>query len=160
MAAKEKMRSTLKKRSLLYFALMLSFQNIGCVTIRNSTPSALPAVANCRNEQGSEDCCRLYDRREVIQQWAGKFKPRSFIPAPVNNMADNCKRCSTAWLTNQYGRCEAAKASVLGWIHAKKEEANAPPWPRFHPVPTKPVFEPSENNTSTAPEVYGRFGQG
>ena len=160
MASKKEMLSTLKKRSLLYFALMLSFQNLGCVTIRNSTPSALPAVANCRDELGSEGCCRLYDRHEVVQQWASKFKPSSFISASVCNVAVNCKTCSTAWLSNQYGRCETAKASVLGWIHTKKEEANAPPWPRFHPVPTQPVFEPSENDTSTAPEVYGRFGKG
>ncbi len=159
MASKMEMRSKLERLSLLYVAIMLSFQNVGCVTIRNSTPTAFSCVANCRDEQVSEDCCGLYDRREVIQQWAGKIKPASFIPSPVSTLAGRCKRCSTAWISNQYGRCKTAKATVFGWIHSKKEEANAPPWPRFHPVPTKPVFEPSENDSSTAPETYGRFGR-
>jgi len=50
--------------------------------------------------------------------------------------------------------------SVRGWVNEKKAEANAPPWPHFHPVPTKPVFEPDQTEEGMSPEVYGRFGKG
>ncbi|HUP78838.1 MAG TPA: hypothetical protein VM260_09800, partial [Pirellula sp.] len=66
----------------------------------------------------------------------------------------------TEWTSNQGSRCVAARTSVQSWIRSKQEEASAPPWPRFHPVPTKPVFESEENESSTTPEVYGQFGKG
>ena len=139
--------------TLPFGMLVLVLPNIGCISIRNSSPNCFPVVANCNHIQpelaNSAEFCPLYDRRDVLRQWAGKLNPKRLIPGQV-----------TDWTSNQRSRCVAARTSVQSWICTKKEEANAPPWPRFHPVPTKPVFEPEENDTSTAPDVYGQFGKG
>lgn len=80
--------------------------------------------------------------------------------AKLTPWASNCKQRSSQWVSDQWSRCEAAKASIHCWIHTKREETNAPPWPRFHPVPTRPVFEPEVKGSSMTPEIYGRFGKG
>ena len=149
-----KIRSKLNRLSWLNLALgMLIIPNIGCISVRNSSSSGFPVVANCnqiqREPANSAEFCPLYDRRDVLRQWAGKLNPIRLIPCQV-----------TDWTSNQRSRCVAARTSFQGWIRAKKEAANAPPWPRFHPVPTKPVFESEENESSMAPEVYGQFGKG
>ena len=149
-----KIRSKHNRLSWLYLPFcMLMLTNTGCISVRNSSPSGFPVVANCNQIQhtpaNSAEFCPLYDRRDVLRQWADKLNPVRLIPGQV-----------TDWTSNQRSRCLAARNSVQGWIRAKKEEANAPPWPRFHPVPTKPVFEPEENESSMTPEVYGQFGKG
>ena len=127
--------------------------NTGCISIGNSSPSGFPVIAQCNQIQtepvNSAEFCPLYDRRDVLKQWAGKLNPARLIPCQVID-----------WTSNQRSRCLAARTSVQGWIRAKKEEASAPPWPRFHPVPTKPVFESEEHESSMTPEVYGQFGKG
>ena len=149
-----KIRSKHNRLSWLHlpFCILLLSDN-GCISVRNSSSSGFPAVANCnqiqREPANSAEFCPLYDRRDVLRQWADKLNPVRLIPGQV-----------TDWTSNQRSRCLAARNSVQGWIRAKKEEANAPPWPRFHPVPTKPVFEPEENESSMTPEVYGQFGKG
>ena len=118
-------------REMLYLPFMLLHSNIGCMSIRNAPPVGFPRVANCSDiHPGLADPGEnfpLYDRHGILQKW------------------DSCKERSAIWVSNQWCRCEAAKASLHCWIHAKKEAVIAPPWPRFHPVPTKPVFEPEEN---------------
>ena len=143
----------------LYVSFMLLFPNIGCISIRNATPSGLLRVANCNDTHPDlvdpMENCPLYDRRLVLEQWAGKLNA-----AKLTLWAGNCKQRSSMWVSKQWCRCEAAKDSVHCWVHTKREEANAPPWPHFHPVPTKPVFEPEEKGSSMTPEIYGRFGKG
>jgi len=119
-----------------FMLLLIHFQ--GCISIRQTHPSS------------SDDCCELYDRPEAMRRLEVGW-------------AENCKGRSIAWMSNQYGRCAAVKGSVQGWIQAKKDEANAPPWPRFHPVPTQNVFEPQATESPAEPvppDVYGRFGKG
>ena len=142
-----KIRSKPIKLAWLYVPFMLLLPNIGCISIQNASPARLPGVANCNGTRTDladlGDDCPLNDRREFLPHWAS-----------------NCRYCSSMWISNQWGRCEAAKASLYCWIHAKKEAVITPPWPRFHPVPTKPVFEPDEKKPSMTPEIYGRFGKG
>jgi len=97
----------------------------------------------------SGEWIELYDRGAVMKRCASQLNPIKLVPSRVSE-----------FVSQQLGRCAAAKASVQGWIHAKKEEANPAPWPRFHPVPTKPVFEAEEAESSAMPETYGRFGKG
>jgi hypothetical protein len=47
---------------------------------------------------------------------------------------------------------------MKGWVDKKKREANPPPWPRFHPIPTQPAFESQQEPNTTVPENYGCFG--
>lgn len=153
MTSNTQKRSKLKQPTSLCVAILLVLHSLGCVTLRNTSPSGTPNIANCsaieQNAIESGQCCSLYDRGEVVRQWVGKFHPRTLVPTPITSWAGNCKE-----------RCGAMGTSIRGWIHAKKEEANAPPWPRFHPIPTKPVFEPEGAESSISPEVYGRFGKG
>ncbi len=153
MTSNTQKRSKLKQLTSLCVAILLVFYSCGCVSLRNTSPAGSPKIANCSTlEQNSIDpaeCCALYDRGEVVRQWVGKLHPRTLVPTPFSVWAHNCKE-----------RCGAVGTSIGGWIHAKKEEANAPPWPRFHPIPTKPVFEPEGAESSTSPEVYGWFGKG
>ena len=153
MTSNTRKRSKPKKRTLLCVAVLLSLNSCGCVSIRNTSPCGSPKIANCsafeQNPVDSGGCGPLFDRRQVMQQWVGKLHPRTFLPSPITSWAGNCKE-----------RCGAVGTSIRGWIHTKKEEANAPPWPRFHPIPTKPVFEPEGAESSISPEVYGRFGKG
>ena len=164
MAFNLEMQSILKKLNWLGFALVLPFQGIGCVSIQRSSPSGLRPVTNCSDFSNgvldSEELYQLNDKREVTQTWDSNLDPSHLFPSQVTGWASNSKQRSIKWITNQCGRCANAKASVQEWIIAKKEKANAPPWPRFHPVPTQPVFEPSEKDPTLAPEVYGRFGKG
>ncbi len=45
------------------------------------------------------------------------------------------------------------------WAAKKREQANAPPWPRFHPLPTRNVFYPEDLSETPKPtEQYGQFG--
>jgi hypothetical protein len=53
---------------------------------------------------------------------------------------------------------------VKGWwfccqekIARHFEEANAPPWPKFHPVPTQPAFTRRDVELQPMPETWGRF---
>ena len=137
-----------KKPFLLPWALLLvAVNSSGCISIRNVSPSE---VSNCSQLSVSKGSCDeffpLYDRGQVVKQLAGRLNPAQTVPESVTN-----------WLSNQRSHCLAAKDSVHVWYHQKKEAANAPPWPRFHPIPTKPVFEPDPMSESSTPEAYGRF---
>lgn len=44
------------------------------------------------------------------------------------------------------------------WRNRRKEKSNPPPWPKFHPVPAKPVFESDSTEPLTAPDIFGTFG--
>lgn len=161
-------QSVLQKLVLLSASCMLLLQSMGCVSIRQAAPSHMTPIANCSNatfhSSLQEESCELHDRREVLRQWVSKLKPGTVVPRGVVGWAGNCKDRSVSWISNQCGRCSAAKASVQEWIQQKKDEANAPPWPRFHPVPTQNVFEPQNDaadaDSPAVPEVYGRFGKG
>jgi hypothetical protein len=142
----------LTKRILLCGVLMLSFQSMGCVSFRHSSPYDSLMVSNCDRQtvycepDHSVECCELYAVSDVAgnaaKRWMSRFRPVAAWPAQ---------------------RCGAMKASVCNWVNEKKAAANAPPWPRFHPVPTKPVFESDQSEQAEeamSPEVYGRFGKG
>ncbi len=155
------------KLMLLSATFMLCAQSMGCITIRDVTPSHAMPIANrvdhAINVASADECCELYDRRDALRRIAKKLNPAHLVPTHVVGWAGSCKDQSMAWMSNQYGRCASVKGSVQGWIQDKKDEANAPPWPRFHPIPTQDVFEPQEPVapfTPEAPEVYGRFGRG
>jgi len=142
-----------KKLQRRLFALLLLVlpSSTGCVTIRKTPQKNVSSVTNCGMNiaPDSGEYCELYDRGAVMKRWASQLNPLKLVPSRV-----------TEFVSQQPGRCAAAKASVQGWIHAKKADANPAPWPRFHPVPTKPVFEADEAESSGMPEIYGRFGKG
>lgn len=86
------------------------------------------------------------------------MKPRQFVPDSLKVLAIKSKQKAGDWVAQQRCGFQSRKAAVHGWIHRKKEDAKQPPWPRFHPLPAKPVFEPNEETFPGDPEIYGRFG--
>lgn len=148
----------LTKRISLCVVFMLSFQATGCVSYRHAALNDTLFVSNCGHQTncceplpssrshpagvthgGAVECCDFCDSGHISEGWINRLRPVAAWPAQ---------------------RCGAMKASVCGWVNEKKAAANAPPWPRFHPVPTKPVFEPEQATEAMSPEVYGRFGKG
>ena len=154
----------LHKVMLLSVFFIVSTASTGCISIRNASPNAPFTVENCRDHHGcqaaSDDCCESCDQPDGIRRLASTLKPAAAVPKKVIGIAQGCKDRTAAWMSNQCGRCYAAKSSLHDWIQAKREEANAPPWPRFHPIPTQNVFAPQPSDQPDTPEVYGRFGKG
>ena len=137
--------NALTKLIWLCVVFMLAFQVTGCVSYRHAALNDSLLVSNCGHPTNgcepfpSVECCELCDADDVSKRWLSRLRPVAAWPAQ---------------------RCGAIKASVCGWVNEKKAAANAPPWPRFHPVPTKPVFESDQADEAMSPEVYGRFGKG
>jgi len=146
---------TLARLIWLSTLFMLSLQCMGCVSFQYSAPNCSPTVSNCGipnnccDPGNSVECCDLNDRPELISRLR-----------PISDWTSERKQRTSMWFASQRERCGAMRGSVRGWVSEKKAEANAPPWPRFHPVPTKPVFEPEQAEEDMSPEVYGRFGKG
>lgn len=140
-----------RKKCLSALFAMLAFHSTGCVSIQNAPLKSHESIANCGLQLGAdlEENCEFQDRHAAMQRCASQLNPVKLVPSGVSE-----------WVSQQHGRCFALKASIHGWIHTKRAEANPPPWPRFHPVPTKPVFESDEQESSATPEIYGRFGKG
>lgn len=98
--------------------------------------------------QPGGEVCPLYDRGEVAKQWARRLNPVQLVPG-----------CVQDWTVCHLSGCLERKHRLHAWIARKKEEANEPPWPKFHPVPTKPIFEPDGDSKPNAPTEYGTFGR-
>ena len=139
------------KRRLSALLLLVLPSSTGCISIRETPQKSVSSVTNCvRNSTpDSGETYELYDQGAGRKRRARHLNPLKLVPSGVSEFVSQVPE-----------RCAAAKASVQGWIHAKKQEANPAPWPRFHPVPTKPVFEAEEAESSEMPEIYGRFGKG
>ena len=137
--------NALPKLLRLCVVFMLAFQSTGCVSYRHAALNDSLLMSNCGDQMNcceplpSVECCGLCDTGDISKSCLSRIRPVFAWPAQ---------------------RCGAMKASVCGWVNEKKAAANAPPWPRFHPVPTKPVFESDQAEEAMSPEVYGRFGKG
>lgn len=55
------------------------------------------------------------------------------------------------------GKIAECRQDYRQWQRDREEQKQAPPWPRFHPVPTKNVFFPTDDTYLDAPVVYGQF---
>jgi hypothetical protein len=135
-----------KRASLPWLLVGLIFHPFGCVTLQKV--SSRQPSQQARFVSQTDESCPLPDRRKLISQIAAKMNPARMIPER-----------SYVWMWEQQARWSSAKQSCSDWIARKKEEANPPPWPRFHPIPTKPVFEPEEQSPNDAPEAFGTFGK-
>lgn len=124
-------------------------------TVAHSTQVSSQDVNSSPCGPSCEEPCPLYDRREVLARTMSAMKPSRWVPQGVKNLGaracnagTQCRENVASWY---YTKCE--------WFEKKRAEANAPPWPRFHPVPTRPVFAPTEGSNPEEPECYGRFGK-
>ncbi len=87
---------------------------------------------------------------EPIAPIAGPIEP---IAGPIERVhAVPVRMCeqSMGWIRGLWYGC-ADK------IEQKRAEANAPPWPRFHPVPTQPAFTDRQMEGQSDPEAWGAF---
>jgi hypothetical protein len=151
--------------TLIPFFFLLLMCQAGCVSIQPSPFNAsisqshhVSSVSEAEWAGAGPDSCTLYDRTEVAKQWAARLNPARLVPRKVVEWSDVRKNRISTWVGSQRSNHEMRKAALIDWFDRKKEEANPAPWPRFHPVPTKPVFEPDEQSPSDEPNLYGRFG--
>ncbi len=56
------------------------------------------------------------------------------------------------------GECCQGGLGIRAWFAEQRQKRNGPPIPRFHPVPTKPVFSRTDWSHSESEVIYGRFG--
>lgn len=56
------------------------------------------------------------------------------------------------------GAKQELHSKCTDWRNRRKEKSSPPPWPKFHPVPAKPVFESESTEPLTAPDIFGTFG--
>lgn len=135
--------------SLLCFACCIT--HLGCVSIR---PAPTSVNVSNRPVHASEYC----DPADFAGQWVDRLSPRKIVPDGVKVWFCESKQRSADWIAGQRSRYQGKKAAMHTWLQRKKEDAIQPPWPRFHPIPAKPVFEPGEETLPMDPEIYGRFG--
>jgi hypothetical protein len=76
--------------------------------------------------------------------------PTMWRPAWVQNV----KACAA----HGVGRINYCWYACQEKIQRKREEANAPPWPKFHSVPVEPAFTPRGDAMPVAPDAFGTFG--
>ena len=138
--------------------LACAIASSGCVSIQ-SAPKLQSGPTSMNISNAPVDDCQLYDRSEAAKQWMDRLSPRKLVPGSVSDWVCESKQKSSDWIAERRFKHESRKASMHAWIQRKKEDANQPPWPRFHPLPAKPVFEPSEETLPMDPDIYGRFGK-
>jgi hypothetical protein len=77
---------------------------------------------------------------------------------PLRNAASGIKNGATQICSSMLGFKDKMHARCNDWNSKRKEKNNPPPWPKFHPVPAKPVFEAQTGEMANAPEIFGAFG--
>ncbi|MBU6239516.1 MAG: hypothetical protein KGQ51_16965 [Planctomycetes bacterium] len=70
-----------------------------------------------------------------------------------------------AWVESLKARSQSTTGPIRRyWYECQEkvaryqEEANAPPWPKFHSVPVEPAFTPREPSEQPVPDAFGAFG--
>jgi hypothetical protein len=62
------------------------------------------------------------------------------------------------WFGDARARWQGRAHQARAWIKEKVHPPKEPPHPRFHPVPVRPVFAPTEATLQESPARYGEFG--
>jgi hypothetical protein len=133
----------------------LSLSAAGCVTLRQpkSTSNAQRDIA-CDStglHASTADCWAMQSEFDS-DSWIEPLRPRNLIPPPLQAIG-----CQVRERCTELGSLPMAmKAKWSVWLEEKRKAANPPPWPRFHPLPTRPVFSGKEDSIPH-PENYGQL---
>lgn len=158
-----KKRSTSQTIGILSLMLFGS----GCVSIRheNELPFDHEIVAQPQISRSSdhvlgigcrecEDPCIATGPQQPIGisvPWMNPARPLRYVASGVKTGAN--KVCSSV-----AGLKERVCTHCNDWWSQQKQKNNPPPWPKFHPVPAKPVFEGQPGGGAESPEIFGAFG--
>ena len=147
--------------------LSLTLAAPGCVSIRHKKEfgpndfSPLQSHLNCGHcgpiepqLQGCEDPCEVMDLHHPMDMAIPGLQPW----VPVRNAASGMKNGASRICSSMLGLKDRMHARCSDWQSKRKEKDNPPPWPKFHPVPAKPVFEAQTGEMANAPEIFGAFG--
>jgi hypothetical protein len=104
---------------------------------------------NCLSANCDECSAITYDAPLTFQ----RLPDRIPLVSKLGGIKDTMHRKKTH-LTE---RCESLRHDYRVWRRGLEEKKQAPPWPRFHPVPTRDVFAPTPETELDAPVIYGRF---
>ncbi len=133
----------------------LSLSAAGCVTLRQprSTNNAQRHLA-CDSSgvhSATTECWEMQSELDS-NSWIEPLRPRNLIPPPLQAIG-----CQIRERCTELGDLPMAmKAKWSFWLEEKRKAANPPPWPRFHPLPTRPVFSGKEDSIPH-PESYGQL---
>lgn len=103
------------KRGVIAFGLSLAICSLGCGSVMTVRQQPLFGP-NCGVDRGESPA--ILASPAMSERWA-------------ESKALWQSRCQDAWHGSPPGR----------WIDARRAAKAAPPWPSFHPLPTRPVFE-------------------
>lgn len=139
----------------------------GCVSIRHENEfgpndfAPLQSHLNCGFSGSSEpqlqgccDPCEVTDLHQSMDMANPGVRPW----IPLRNAASGIKNGATQICSSMLGFKDKMHARCNDWNSKRKEKNNPPPWPKFHPVPAKPVFEAQTGEMANAPEIFGAFG--
>lgn len=147
--------------------LSLTLAVPGCVSIRHESEFGPNDFAPLQSHMtcdvcgpvepqlaGCSDPCEGAD----LESPMGVELPRLQPMVPLRNAAAGVKNGVNRICSSMFGIKERLHARCNEWQTKRKEKNNPPPWPKFHPVPAKPVFETQTGELGNSPEIFGNFG--
>ncbi|XZE18731.1 hypothetical protein SH449x_004033 [Pirellulaceae bacterium SH449] len=167
-----------RSKQLLAGVLGLMLCGSGCVSICHErdfdsafgTPSGVPLLARDFSTREPEPKARPLRHPQphpgvarVIHEDCGESHCDCAMPShpPAEPLLDAVSGLRSG-AGHLYYRALGAKhdlhSKCTDWRNRRKEKSNPPPWPKFHPVPAKPVFESDTTESLTAPDIFGAFG--
>lgn len=160
------MRKKHSKSEIIGILSLMLFGS-GCVSIRheNALPfdhaiAARPQISTSSDHgmgvrcQECADPCEVPGPQypvEISMPWMKPSRPLRYVASGVKTGAN--KVCSSV-----SGWKERVCTQYNDWWSQQKQKNNPPPWPKFHPVPAKPVFEGQSGGGAESPEIFGAFG--
>lgn len=149
----------------------------GCVSIRHEselgTREFVPLQSCCEAEPcqtlGSQtQCCEIGCEVSDLNHSSDLNHPTEMPVHGIQPLVPlkNAASAAVIGLRNGGARIGDSVVRLKGKVHTHcvdwqakhKQKSNPPPWPKFHPVPAKPVFEAAAGDMATAPGTFGAFG--
>ena len=81
-----------------------------------------------------------------------------FEDSPLRGAAASLRHGVSQAMFRVHGWKAGLHSQCSEWWADRKEKRNPPPWPKFHPLPTKPAFEPQAGEGQGSPGIFGAFG--
>lgn len=136
-------------RILIRLAILMVVSSLGCTRL---SVHCIPHASISPPEQSALRCDAILCRNDPClcdHGTAGHLQP-IYRHACWEWLAA-CAQRSTDPFRQAWYRCQDK-------IARHREQAHAPPWPKFHPVPSEPAFTPRDAAVSLPPEAFGSFG--
>jgi hypothetical protein len=167
-----------RTKQLLIGVLSCMLATPGCVSVRHACELGSNEFVPLQNYVGgapretlgfqAQRCdigCEVTDLKHPTEMPIHGVQPlvplRNAALGIVTGLKDGAGQVGSS-LVGLKGKVQGHWVKVQGhcgdWQSKRKQKSNPPPWPKFHPVPAKPVFEAASGDMSTTPGTFGSFG--